>query len=118
MAGDQLIEDYLAQLARRLPGSAVDELADGLTETWQHHMAAGLSPAASAVAAVAEFGTPDQIVAAFVALAPGRHMATRLLTSGPLVGACWAAGLIAGHAWIWPISHPARILCMSRLSPR
>jgi hypothetical protein len=26
------------------------------------------------------------------------------------VGACWAAALIAGHAWTWPLPLPARIL--------
>ena len=44
MASHQLIDDYLARLAQRLPADAVDELADGITETWQHHLAAGRSP--------------------------------------------------------------------------
>lgn len=48
MARHHLIDDHLALLADRLPGSAVDELADRLTETWHHHLAAGLSPAGAA----------------------------------------------------------------------
>ncbi|HEX6255823.1 MAG TPA: hypothetical protein VFZ70_08420 [Euzebyales bacterium] len=110
MAGHQLIEEHLAQLAGRLPGGAVDELADGLTETWHHHLATGLPPTSAAHAATAEFGTPDQIIDAFVTHAPARRMALRLLASGPVVGACWAAGLIAGRGWTWPLPHPLRIV--------
>jgi hypothetical protein len=33
MAGHQLIEAHLAELRRRLPADAVDELADRLTES-------------------------------------------------------------------------------------
>ena len=42
MAHHHLIEDYLATLRRRLPADAVDELADGLAETYQHHLWRGL----------------------------------------------------------------------------
>jgi hypothetical protein len=39
-----VIEQYLARLGRDLPAGIVDdELADGLNETWRHHLAAGLS---------------------------------------------------------------------------
>lgn len=110
MAGHDLIEDHLGLLASRLPDSVVDELADGLTETWDHHRAAGLPPTRAADAAIAEFGTPDQIIDAFVTHAPGRRMALRLLASGPIVGACWAAALIASRGWAWSIPHSARIL--------
>jgi len=109
MAGHQLIDQHLALLAGRLPGSAVDELADGLTETWHHHLA-GLSPTSAADAAIAEFGTPDQIIDAFVTHAPGRRIALRLLASGPIVGVCWAAGLIASRGWTWPLPHAPRIV--------
>jgi hypothetical protein len=102
MARNQLIDDHLERLAGRLPASAVDELADGLTETWHHHLATGLSPTSAARAAIAEFGTPDQIIDAFVTHAPGRRMALCLLASGPVVGACWAAGLLTGRGWTWP----------------
>ncbi|HEX2772941.1 MAG TPA: hypothetical protein VHN18_11000 [Micromonosporaceae bacterium] len=107
MASHQLIDTYLADLARRLPDSAVDELADGVTDTWQHHLADGLSPTAAAHAAIAEFGTAEQITAAFVAQAPGRRLALALLATGPLVGICWGTSLIAAHAWTWPIPTPA-----------
>ena len=106
MAGHDLIDDHLAVLARRLPSDTVDELADGLTETWQHHLAAGQPPTEAARAAIAEFGTPEQIIRAFVAQAPGRRIALRLLAVGPVVGVCWGASLSAAHAWQWSVPGP------------
>lgn len=107
MASHQLIDDHLADLARRLPGATVDELADGLVETWQHHLAGGLAPADAARASIAEFGTADQITHAFVAQAPGRRAALALLATGPVAGACWGTSLITAHAWTWPVPAPA-----------
>ncbi|MFF5295941.1 hypothetical protein [Paractinoplanes globisporus] len=106
MAGHQLIDDHLADLARRLPPDAVDELADGLLETWQCHRSAGLPPAEAARAAIAEFGSPAQITAAFVRQSPGRRAARLLLMTGPLVGVCWGAGLGVSRAWTWPAPVP------------
>jgi len=103
MASHQLIENYLAELCGRLPADAVDELADGLDETWRRHLGDGLAPADAARAAIAEFGTPNQVTAAFVRLSPGRRIAMLLLGSGPLVGACWGASLVTAHAWTWPV---------------
>jgi hypothetical protein len=110
MASHRLIDDHLAALARRLPADAVDELADGLIETWRHHIATGLDPADAARAAVTDFGTPEQITDAFVAQAPGRRTALLLLGTGPVVGACWGAGLVATHAWTWPVPTAAAAL--------
>ncbi len=103
MADHELIEEYLARLARQLPADAVDELADGLTETYRHHLSRGLDAQVAAAAAVTEFGEPDVVLAAFVRQSPGRRAALALLYSGPTVGACWAAALIAGHAWTWQL---------------
>lgn len=107
MASHQLIDAHLGVLARRLPAGAVEELADGLTETWQHHLAAGLPPADAARAAIAEFGSVDQITDAFVVQSPSRRTARMLLATGPLVGACWGVSLVASHAWNWPVPVPA-----------
>ena len=82
MASHPLIDDYVTGLARRLPADTVDELGDGLTEAWQQHLDAGLSPTEAARTAIAEFGTPDQITDAFVAQAPGRRRALLLLATG------------------------------------
>jgi hypothetical protein len=109
MAGHHLIDDYLAILARRLPADAVDELGDGLTETNRHYLARGLDPERAAQAAIAEFGAPDVVLAAFVRESPGRRAARALLVSGPVVGICWGAGLIAGHAWTSGIPLPVKV---------
>ena len=66
MAGHHLIAAYLTALTRRLPADPVDELRDGLTETYQRHRLAGLDPDAAARAAVTEFGEPELVIAAFV----------------------------------------------------
>jgi hypothetical protein len=101
MAGHDLIAAYLGELAGRLPADTVDELADGLRETWHHYLDRGLSPTAAAHAAIAEFGAPAQITDAFVAEATGRRTARILLATGPIFGACWGTSLIAGQAWTW-----------------
>jgi hypothetical protein len=110
MASHELIDGYLADLARQLPPHTVDELADGLMEAWRHRLNAGLAPTAAARAAIAEFGTPDLVTRAFVAQAPGRRAAVLLLASGPVVGACWGASLVTARAWTWPVPAPAAVL--------
>ncbi|MPZ94915.1 MAG: hypothetical protein GEU96_08350 [Propionibacteriales bacterium] len=90
-------------MTRRLPPDAVDELSDGLMETFHRHLAEGLDPAEAAAAAIAEFGDPDQITAAFARQAPGRRAAIILLATGPIFGAAWGTSLIAGKVWTWPI---------------
>lgn len=109
MAEHHLIDDYLTTLARRLPTDAVDELADGLAETNQHYLSRGLDPEHAAKAAIAEFGAPDVVLAAFVHQSPGRRAALAMLVSGPVVGICWGASLIAGHAWTWAIPLPVKV---------
>lgn len=49
--GHPLIEAFLADLRRRLPDDVVDELTDGLTETYERHRVGGLAEAAAADAA-------------------------------------------------------------------
>jgi hypothetical protein len=107
MARHQLIDAYLADLARRLPADTVDELADGLVETWQRHLVTGATPAVAAHAAVAEFGSPQQVADAFVAQAPGRRTARLLLATGPVIGLCWGASFVAAKAWTWHVPAPA-----------
>jgi hypothetical protein len=109
MAKSSLIEDYLAGLAAKLPAPIVAELADGLHETYLAHRRAGLADEHAAQQAVAEFGNPDVIVAAFLATHPARRAARTLLLTGPLVGVAWATAVLTLHAWDWPISIWARI---------
>jgi hypothetical protein len=105
-----LTTDYLTALSAQLPATVVEELADGLGQTQQRYLSEGLTPDAAADAAMAEFGEPQVIVAAFTRLSPARHAARRLLAAGPVVGGCWAAALITGRAWTWPVPGAARLL--------
>lgn len=109
MAGHDLIDAYLAAITRRLPADAVDELVDGLTETYLRYLSTGLDSDGAARAAITEFGGPDQVVAAFVRHSPGRRTALMLLCSGPAVGVCWGAALVLDNAWIWPVPTPVRL---------
>ena len=110
MSGSGLIEGYRAAVAAQLPASVADELADGLAETYHSYLEKGLGPDAAARAAVAEFGEPTVVVAAFTRASPARRAARRLLLTGPLIGACWGAVLVTGHAWTWPVPLVARVL--------
>src|SRR5438034_11542709 len=110
MRGPGLISGYLDALAGQLPGPVVEELADGLEETYRRHLGLGLTPGTAARAAVAEFGDPDLIAAEFTRAHPARRAARRLLAAGPVVGACWAVALLTGRAWTWPVPAAARIV--------
>ena len=105
-----LIADCLELLAGQLPGPVVEELADGLDETYQRHLGLGLAPQAAAEAAVAEFGDPQLIAAEFTRVHPARQAARQLLRIGPVVGCCWAVALITGRAWTWPVPVTAGIV--------
>ena len=110
MPGPGLIAGYLDTLSRQLPGQVVEELADGLEETYRRHLGLGLAPDAAAQSAVAEFGDPELIAAEFTRAHPARRAARRLLAAGPAVGLCWAVALITSRAWTWPVPAAAGIL--------
>ena len=110
MAGHALIDAHLAELARQLPAPVVDELADGLAETYERHLARGVEPTTAATVTIAEFGQPAQIAAAFTRQAPGRRAALALLITGPVFAACWGPSLILSHAWTWPVPTPAAVV--------
>ena len=104
-----LIAGYVAGLHRRLPAAIADEAADGLIETYEHHLASGAGEQAAAHAALAEFGDLATVVGEFTRQAPGRRAARLLLATGPVAGACWAAALILSRAWTWPVPAAARL---------
>ena len=110
----RLIRGYLDTLTARLPASVADELADGLTETYQFHRSRGLAPSAAAEAAVAEFGPAEEIAAGFTPVNPARRAARRLLGIGPVVGACWVAALLTSRAGrsltAWTAPGPAWVI--------
>jgi hypothetical protein len=109
MAQPRLIADYLSQLTAQLPTHIVEELADGLHETYLAQRRAGRNPEDAASHAIAEFGDPASVVAAFLAASPARRAARALLFTGPLVGAAWATVLITLQAWNWPVPEWARV---------
>ena len=110
MPGTRLISDYLAALSADLPAQIVEELADGLDETYHGYLGQGLAPDAAARAAVEEFGEPRVIVDAFTDASHSRKTARRLLAAGPGVGMCWAVVLITARARQWPVPVAARVL--------
>jgi hypothetical protein len=103
VAEPRLIRDYLAALGALLPAEIVEELADGVAETYQHHLALGLAPQTAAHAALDEFGQPEAVAAAFTRQACARRAARTLLGVGPVVGGFWAVALIGARAWDWTI---------------
>jgi hypothetical protein len=109
MSEPRVIGAYLAVLAAELPAPIVEELADGLAETYQSYLRQGLAPDQAAESAVAEFGDPHVIAAELARVNPARRGARRLLLTGPVVGGCWAAVLVTGRAWAWPVPLPGRI---------
>jgi hypothetical protein len=109
MSGPDMIGGYVAELAARLPEPIVAELADGLRETCEYHRRRGLSAEDAARVAVAEFGDPATVLAAFVTASPARDAARSLLLAGPAVGGAWAVVLLWRPAWDWPVALAARV---------
>jgi hypothetical protein len=108
VAGDPLIEGYLAQVARRLPAgrrrraTILDELRDGLYEAVDR---SGRTPAE----AVREFGAPRAVAGAFageLATVRARRTVWAYLGTGPLVGVWWLLTFVprpwaAGPGAVW-----------------
>jgi hypothetical protein len=103
MAQPGLIADYVRDLAALLPAPIVEELADGLHETYLAQRRAGHTPDEAAHHAIAAFGNPATIAAALLAASPARRAARALLFTGPLVGGAWASVLLTLRAWDWAV---------------
>lgn len=103
MADHDLIRSYLDELAQRLPAGAVEELADGLEETYQRHRRQGLSATDAARSAIAEFGQPRQVTTAFARQSAGHRTAIALLATAPVFALLWGTTLITTRAWTWHI---------------
>jgi hypothetical protein len=103
------VADYLAAVTAQLPGPAArvavtDELRDGLMEALETHQARGGSPQEATAAAIAEFGHPDTVAAAFgpeLAAVQARRVALGLLVTGPLVGLTWIAAVAVNTLPPW-----------------
>jgi len=108
MAEHQLILDELQSLRSRLPAAIVDELADGLRETFEYQLALHHEADTAARATLEEFGNADTITAAYFRHSPWRRAAIALVATGPLVGGLWGLTLIHSEVWAWPIPWLAR----------
>ncbi len=105
-SADCVIDAHLQAIAARLAGprrgraAIVDELRDALYDAVEHHLQRGLTPLAAARAAVAEFGAPSVLAAAFDAeraAGHARYTVLGFLTTGPFLGVLWVATLVPGH---------------------
>jgi hypothetical protein len=118
MAGNNLsdstnrdaVTDYLAAVAAELPGppsartAVTDELRDGLMEALETHQARGCSRAEATAAAIAEFGDPHIVAAAFgpeLGAVQARRVALGLLATGPLVGLAWISAVVVNGLPPW-----------------
>ena len=104
------VTDYLAAVAAQLPGppsarvAVTDELRDGLMEALETHQARGCSQAEATAAAIAEFGDPDTVAAAFgpeLAAVQAQRVALGLLVTGPLVGLAWITAVAVNALPPW-----------------
>jgi hypothetical protein len=104
------VADYLAAVTAQLTGPAsarvavTDELRDGLLEALETHQGRGCSQAEATAKAIAEFGDPGTVAAAFVpelAAVQARRVALGLLTTGPLVGLAWIVAVVVNALPPW-----------------
>jgi hypothetical protein len=109
VADHRLIAAYRDDLLARLPVELTDEVCDGLADAHEHYMRLGQNPDQAAMAAIAEFGEPATVVDAFRKACPVWRLARLLISTGPVVGALWAAVLITGRAWGWAVPNAARL---------
>jgi hypothetical protein len=118
MAGNNLsdptsrdaVAEYLAAVTTQLTGppaaraAVTDELRDGLLEAVETHQARGCSQAEATAAAIAEFGDPHTVAAAWgpeLGAVQARRVALGLLVTGPLVGLAWIAAVVVNALPPW-----------------
>ena len=104
------VTDYLVAVAAQLPGppsaraAVTDELRDGLMEALETNHTRGCSPQEATAAAIAEFGDPHTVAAAFgpeLGAVQARRVAVGLLVTGPLVGLAWIAAVVVNALPPW-----------------
>lgn len=100
--GNGVIDGYLGEIAGALVArpaaraAVVTEIGDGLLETVASYREQGLPEQEAVSAAIAEFGEPQRIAAAFqpeLCARQVRRSAVTLMGSGPVVGIAWLAGV-------------------------
>jgi hypothetical protein len=100
------IDGYLSEMANHLVAPAakrravVEEVRDGMLEAVASYRGRGLPQAEATRAAIAEFGGPCTIAAAFqqeLGARQARRAALTLMASGPIVGIAWVIGLAVSY---------------------
>jgi hypothetical protein len=109
VADHRLIIAYRRDLLARLPAELAEEVSDGLADAQEHYLRLGQNLDDAAMAAIAEFGEPATVLDAFRKSWPAWRLARILIFTGPIVGGLWAAELITGRAWGWPVPDAARL---------
>jgi len=113
------IEDYVAALTAALRGPArakarmIGEIRDGLVDTVAAHTRDGMPYQRAADQAVAEFGTPDELVPSCqreLTIAQARHTARAVALTAPLLIACWCLARTGNHDQSW--SHTPQLLAV------
>ncbi|MDQ6753499.1 MAG: permease prefix domain 1-containing protein [Actinomycetota bacterium] len=95
---NEVVTQYLSDLRRllhrpaRAKAAVVEAIRGGISDSAEAFTAQGLSPGSAAEAAIADFGRPAVVAAAFageLAMAQARKDIWSLLITGPLVGTWW-----------------------------
>lgn len=119
------VADYEAALTAVLhgPGGAkarmIEELRDGLADTAEAHVGAGMPYGQAALTAVREFGTVEEIAPACqreLTIAQARHTARVVTLTAPFLIACWylarTSGL-QGATWQLPRTAQSVAVCLA-----
>lgn len=110
--GNGVVDGYLGEIDRTLVAppavraAVMAEMGDGLLEAVADFQERGLPEEEAVRAAIAEFGEPGRIAAAFqpeLCARQVRRSALTLMTSGPIVGIAWLAGAV--FAYMPPARH-------------
>jgi hypothetical protein len=115
MTPDRIIDRYLSEIAAHLRGPSrtkadiLRELRGGLLDATDGYRSTGLRTADAATAAVAEFGDPRQVAAAFgpeLTASQARRLTWQLAATAPPIAilcsyAAQASDTGARHPWPW-----------------
>ncbi|MFJ8977890.1 permease prefix domain 1-containing protein [Streptomyces sp. NPDC102282] len=119
------VADYEAALTAVLhgPGRAkarmIEELRDGLADTAEAHVGAGMPYGQAALTAVREFGTVEEIAPACqreLTIAQARHTARVVTLTAPFLIACWYLARTSGIqdvTWQLPRTAQSVAVCLA-----
>jgi hypothetical protein len=114
MADHRLVEAYLIELARHLPGDAnhrsrvLDEVRDHLLAVIARELTRGASEEQAVERALAQFGSPRTIGLQFVALDHLQEQGSVLTDTASKILGCLAFAASAYYAWFFVAVRPAQ----------